>query len=122
MKTACETTPFETGNVNGSSIAWTPHTAFAGVSMKHLVTGADTNGTSSVHLVRVDGGCCIGDHIHNGKTEIHQVVAGEGRCLVGDRRIAYAEDVVAVIPVDCPHRVTADGGLTILAIFSPALL
>jgi hypothetical protein len=45
MKTAIGTTPFETGSVSGSagkreteSIAWTPHPAFAGVSMKHCVT------------------------------------------------------------------------------------
>ena len=130
MKTAVETTPFETGSVSGSagkrkteSIAWTPHPAFAGVSMKHLVTGADTNGTSSVHLVRVNPGCCIGDHIHDGKTEIHQVVSGEGRCLVEEREIEYGEGVVAVIPADRPHSVVADEpGLFLLAVFSPALL
>ena len=130
MKTAVETTPFETGSVSGSagkrkteSIAWTPHPAFAGVSMKHLVTGADTNGTSSVHLVRVNPGCCIGDHIHDGKTEIHQVVSGEGRCLVEEREIEYGEGVVAVIPADRPHSVVAgDPGLFLLAVFSPALL
>ena len=130
MKTAVETTPFETGSVSGSagkrkteSIAWTPHPAFAGVSMKHLVTGADTNGTSSVHLVRVNPGCCIGDHIHDGKTEIHQVVSGDGRCLVEEREIEYGEGVVAVIPADRPHSVVADEpGLFLLAVFSPALL
>lgn len=130
MKTAVETTPFETGSVSGSagkketeSVAWTPHPAFAGVSMKHLVTGADTNGTSSVHLVRVNPDCCIGDHIHKGKTEIHHVVAGDGRCLLEGREIAYAEGVVAVIPADCPHSVVAgDPGLFLLAVFSPALL
>ena len=91
--------------------------------MKHLVTGADTNGTSSVHLVKVNPGCCIGDHIHQGKSEIHQVVAGEGRCLLGEREIAYAEGVVAVIPADRPHSVVADEpGLFLLAVFSPALL
>ena len=91
--------------------------------MKHLVTGADTNGTSSVHLVRVNSGCCIGDHIHNGKTEIHQVVAGEGRCLLEEREIEYGEGVVAVIPADRPHSVVADEpGLFLLAVFSPALL
>ena len=130
MKTAVETTPFETGSVSGSagkreteSIAWTPHPAFAGVSMKHLVTGADTNGTSSVHLVRVNPGCCIGDHIHDGKTEIHQVVSGDGRCLVEEREIEYGEGVVAVIPADRQHSVVADEpGLFLLAVFSPALL
>ncbi len=130
MKTAVETTPFETGSVSGSagkrkteSIAWTPHPAFAGVSMKHLVTGADTNGTSSVHLVRVNPGCCIGDHIHDGKTEIHQVVAGDGRCLVEEREIEYGEGVVAVIPADRQHSVVAGApGLFLLAVFSPALL
>lgn len=130
MKTAVETTPFETGSVSGSagkrkteSIAWTPHPAFAGVSMKHLVTGADTNGTSSVHLVRVNPGCCIGDHIHDGKTEIHQVVSGDGRCLVEEREIEYGEGVVAVIPADRQHSVVAGApGLFLLAVFSPALL
>jgi len=130
MKTACEMTPFETGSVSGSaggketeSIAWTPHPTFAGVSMKHLVTGADTHGTSSVHLVKVNPGSCIGDHIHQGKTEIHQVVAGEGRCLLEERELAYAEGSLAVIPADRPHSVFAgESGLFLLAVFSPALL
>jgi len=48
------------------SLPWNPHPKFAGVSLKHLVMGKDTGGRLSLHHVRLDPGCAIGDHTHAG--------------------------------------------------------
>ena len=104
-------------------IEWNPHPTFKGVSMKHVIKGADTEGRLSCHLVRIEPGCEIGDHVHEGKMELHEVVAGDGHCLIGKERVAYAAGTMACIPDDVRHSVKAgEAGLEILAKFSPALI
>lgn len=104
-------------------IEWTPHATFRGVSMKHLVTGSATGGRLSCHLVKIDPGCEIGEHIHQGKLELHEVEGGSGECAIGEERVDYRPGTVALIPDEIKHRVTAgDAGLLILAKFSPALI
>ncbi len=46
------------------SLPWNPHASFAGVALKHLITGAQTGGRLNCHLVRIDPGCIAGDHCH----------------------------------------------------------
>jgi quercetin dioxygenase-like cupin family protein len=104
-------------------LAWNPHAKFAGVAMKHLITGNDTGGALSVHHVRIDPGCAIGDHAHAGQVEIHEVLAGGGSCTVGTREIRYVPGVIGVMPADTVHRVVAGkDGLLLLATFSPGLV
>ena len=104
-------------------IGWNPHPTFKGVSMKHVVKGADTDGRLSCHLVRIEPGCEIGDHVHEGKMELHEVVAGRGFCVIGDETVDYAAGSMAYIPDDVRHSVKAGTeGLEILAKFCPALI
>jgi quercetin dioxygenase-like cupin family protein len=101
---------------------WVPHPRFPGVSTKHLFVGADSTGKMSVMLVKVEPGMEIGDHAHEGRTELHQTVAGDGFAEVGGKRVAYAPGVVSLVPADVAHSVHAgNDGLVLLASFSPAL-
>jgi quercetin dioxygenase-like cupin family protein len=105
------------------SLPWNPHPSFRGVSMKNLVCGSDTSGRLSCHLVRIEPGCEIGNHMHDGKMELHEVVDGSGICTVGENKLPYDAGVVACIPDNIYHRVEAGGsGLYILAKFLPALI
>lgn len=104
------------------SLPWNNHPAFSGVALKHLVTGKDTDGKFSCHVVRIDTGCEIGTHNHEGKWELHEVVKGRGYCLLENNKIAYDPGVVTVIPADLPHSVVAEEQLYLLAKFVPALL
>lgn len=105
------------------SLPWNPHPKFAGVSLKHLVTGKDTGGRLSLHHVRVDPGSVIGDHTHAGMVEIHDVIAGSGTCTLEGSIIPYAPGIVGVMPADKVHRVEAgDDGLLLLATFTPPLV
>jgi quercetin dioxygenase-like cupin family protein len=105
------------------SLPWNPHPKFAGVFLRHLVTGNDAGGRLSLHLVRVDPGCAIGDHAHAGQVEIHDVLSGTGKCTLEGTAITYVRGVVGVMPSDQVHRVDAgDKGLLLLATFSPPLV
>ena len=113
---------FKDGNRKIGDFPWNEHPAFAGVSLKHLLTGNDTDGNFSCHLVRVAAGCKIGNHIHEGKWELHEVLCGQGICQMGSVRIPYQPGVVAAIPADVLHEVQADEEIYLLAKFVPALL
>lgn len=102
---------------------WASHAKFKGVYLKNLITGANTGGTFSTHLVRVEGNCEIGEHIHEGKTELHEVVEGNGICTIGEKDYVYNPGDSAVILHDIKHKVVAgESGLFLLAKFIPALV
>lgn len=110
-------------NVTTESLPWNPHPKFAGVFLRHLVTGKESGGRMSLHHVRMDPGCAIGDHAHAGQVEIHDVLAGSGTCSREGKTIAYVPGVTGVMPADIIHRVDAGGdGLLLLATFSPPLV
>jgi len=105
---------------------WTPHPAFPGVSLKLLVSGKDTAGGLSCHLVRVEPGCELKNHAHDGQWELHEVVRGRGTATLDGRKIGYEPGRVMVIPKGTPHAVRADAdqgeGLFLFAKFFPALV
>lgn len=103
-------------------LPWNEHPTFSGVALKHLITGKDTNNSFSCHMVRVKAGCEIGNHIHEGKWELHEVVKGNGMCIIDDEQLFYDVGTIAVIPADIPHTVKADEDLYMFAKFIPALL
>lgn len=106
-----------------NEIPWHEHPTFAGVALKHLITSTNTDGKFSSHLVRVQSGYEIGEHIHAGKWELHEVIAGHGKCIMNNEEVEYYEGVAAVVPSDIPHIVKAlEEDLYILAKFVPALI
>jgi quercetin dioxygenase-like cupin family protein len=112
-----------TGEIPVEDLPWHPHPAFAGVSLKHLVTGADTGGALSCHLVRVDPGMVLPHHTHDPQWELHEVADGSGTAVIDGREAAYEPGVTAVIPRGMDHEVRAgETGLRLLAKFFPALL
>jgi quercetin dioxygenase-like cupin family protein len=117
-----ETIISTSSDFQAGSLPWNPHPKFAGVSLRHLVTGKDTGGHLSLHHVRIDPGCSIGDHIHASQVEIHDVLEGEGTCTVAEKEIRYVPGVMGIMPADIIHRVVAgEQGLLLLATFSPPL-
>jgi quercetin dioxygenase-like cupin family protein len=108
----------ETGNIE-----WNAHPVFKGVFLKHILTGADTGGQISSHIVKIDPFCELGNHTHEGRVEIHEVVSGTGSCLINGSEYSYTCGVTAVIPECAPHSVRAGAdGLYLMAKFTPALL
>lgn len=105
------------------SVPWNPHPKFAGVFLRHLITGKETGGRLSLHHVRIDPGFSIGDHAHAGQVEIHDVIMGEGTCTLERKVLVYSPGVKGTMPADKIHRVDAGkDGLLLLATFSPPLV
>lgn len=106
-----------------SNKPWNAHQTFKGVYLKHFVTGIQTNGRFSTHLVKIEPGCILDNHIHEGKTEMHEVVKGCGVLTLKNKEYTYAPGDMAIIPENVTHKVVAgDSGLYLLAKFVPALL
>lgn len=97
-----------------NQLSWNDHPTFVGVALKHLITGKDTDNKFSCHMVRVNAGCEIGNHIHVGKWELHEVIKGKGQCIIGNQQVNYVIGTIATIPADIPHTVQADEDLYML--------
>jgi quercetin dioxygenase-like cupin family protein len=102
---------------------WIPHPKFKGAFMKHLVKGVDNDNLASCHLVRVNPGCQLDDHIHVNEWEYHHILEGNGTGYLDGQSMAYEPGKIAVIPKGANHKVVAgQDGILILATFLPALL
>ncbi len=109
-------------SVEFADIPWCRHPEFEGVELKHIVTGANTEGRFSCHLVRIAPHKRIGNHIHQTQVEIHEVIDGAGVCINGGTELIYKTGIVSVIPSGVPHEVDAgETGLYLFAKFVPAL-
>jgi len=113
----------QNNTTDAKSLPWNPHPSLIGVSLKHLITGSETEGRFSVHLVKLDADAEISDHIHEDSWELHEIAGGEGYCILDGKRIPYEPGVVTVLPKKVKHSVQAgENGLFIMAKFIPALL
>ena len=118
-----ETIVSMTGTEKTEALPWCPHPKFSGVFLKHLVTGKETGGRMSLHHVRIYPDCSIGDHTHAGQVEIHDVLSGDGTCMLEGKTIPYVPGVMGIMPADTVHRIDAgEKGLLLLATFSPPLV
>jgi quercetin dioxygenase-like cupin family protein len=116
-------THFLTATVSNIEKQWNPHPKYRGVFLKHIITGEQTANRFSSHIVRIDPGCILDEHIHEGKTELHEVMQGSGICVLNGSQVNYSPGDCAVIPDNIKHVVKAGkDGLIIYAKFIPALL
>lgn len=108
--------------INFDQIEWSKHPTFEGVELKHIITGKETEGRFSYHLVRIAPGKAIKNHIHETQLETHEVIAGAGVCINDGDELKYEVGVISIIPEKIPHEVQAgDDGLYLFAKFMPAL-
>jgi len=107
---------------NISTISWDKHPKFEGVYTKNLFTSIDSNNNLSAMIVKIEPNCEIGNHIHNGKSELHEIIDGNGIALINQTSVNYFSGIVSFIPSDVPHSIKAgDKGLLLLAKFTPPL-
>ena len=123
-------TVFESGSIyiNGvelnkiENIEWQKHPKFNGVFTKGLFSAKDSGNHLSAMLVKIEPNREIGNHVHEGKAELHEIIYGEGVALVNDKSIVYKPGIISLIPADIPHSVKANNnGLVLLAKFTPPL-
>ena len=110
-------------DIHAEHLPWNPHSTFKGVALKHLVTGESTGGKLSCHLVRIQAGCEISEHIHETQMELHEILSGDGKGILVEKEILYQPGTSVVIPANKPHKVMAGkSDLYLLAKFAPALV
>lgn len=103
-------------------LPWNPHPKYKGVCLKHLILGKDTDKQLSCHIVKIEPDCILDTHVHDGKIEIHEVVAGSGQFYLEDKETDYSVGKISVIPAGIPHKIVAGkDGLYLFAKFTPAL-
>jgi quercetin dioxygenase-like cupin family protein len=109
------------GRLDGVPPLWAPHPKFAGVEMCRLVDSADSGGALTTLLVQLKAGAEMAAHRHEKETEQHIVLEGDGMlCLAGESHV-YRQGRLAIIPCGTEHAVVAgEGGMVLLAVFSPA--
>ena len=106
-----------------SSIGWDPHPSFKGVYLKHIMRGSVSGNRLSCHLVKIEPWCKLEMHTHDRKMELHEVIKGDGVCIIDDEKFDYRPGIISYIPDGIKHSVKAGSeGLQILAKFSPALI
>jgi quercetin dioxygenase-like cupin family protein len=101
---------------------WYPHPAMEGVFLKDLVTGKETGGAFSYHLVRVWKDHEVLDHNHDTQWEWNLVISGKGTFVFGNKEVPVAPGRTFVTPPKIHHAVIAGSGdISLLALFVPAL-
>ena len=101
-----------------SSIPWTEHPKYSGVYIQSLFESSDS---FSAMIVKMNPFAEIGNHIHEGKSELHEVIYGEGIAEIDHNEVTYHPGIISCIPCDTTHRVTAaQNGLILFAKFFSA--
>lgn len=107
---------------NISNIQWINHPKYAGVLIKNLLSGDESNNNLSAMLVRIEPHHEIGNHVHEGRSELHEIISGKGIATIDNTQINYGPGVISFIPNDIPHSVKAgDTDMILLAKFTPPL-
>jgi mannose-6-phosphate isomerase-like protein (cupin superfamily) len=94
-----------------------------GVFLKDLVTGKETGGKFSYHLVRIWKDGEVTGHDHETQWEWNLILSGKGTFVMGDKEVAVAPGQAFVTPPKNHHTVSAGHeDLSLIALFIPALV
>ena len=109
--------------VEAAKKPWYEHPLCKGVFLKDLVTGGETGGKFSYHLVRIWKDCEVLRHDHETQWELNVVLDGKGVFYFENREIQTEKGQVFVTPPKIHHTVSAGTeDLSLLAVFIPALV
>lgn len=103
-----------------ADLKWNEHPVFKGVFLKNILRAEQTDGGLSAHIVRLEPGSVLMEHIHEEQWELHEVISGEGTAKLAGKILNYTPGSMAVIPKGTTHMVEAGNeGLVLLAKFFP---
>ncbi len=103
---------------NLDAVPWKEHKDFPGVFLKAVLAEEHTGSPLSCVLVRIEPGRRIGLHRHPTSVELHEVIAGDGVCVLEGVEMPYAPGSMAVMPRNAAHEVLAGtDGLCLFAKF-----
>jgi len=102
---------------------WYSPPGWKGVFLKDLITGKDTDGKFSYHLVRIQDHCEVPNHSHETQWEWNAILSGEGTFLLEQKIIPARIGEIFTTPPGKHHTVKAGNkDLALMAVFVPALV
>jgi len=111
-----------TQEIDAADRPWYSLPGSHGVFLKDMVTGKETGGKFSYHLVRIEKNCEVPDHDHETQWEWNMILRGKGTFLLGDKEVTIQPGQSFATPPKNHHTVSAgDEELSLLAVFVPAL-
>jgi quercetin dioxygenase-like cupin family protein len=109
--------------IEANAKTWYSLPGCEGVFLKDLVTGKETGGKFSYHLVRVSKNGEVADHDHETQWEWNLIISGKGTFVIGNKEVTIAPGQTFVTPPKNHHTVSAGHeDLLLLALFIPALV
>nr|WP_319538250.1 cupin domain-containing protein [uncultured Methanospirillum sp.] len=102
--------------------SWYTPPGWVGVSLKDIITGKDTGGAFSYHLVRITRHCEVPSHVHDTEWEWNVILNGNGSFVIQEKETQVVIGETYVTPPGISHTVKAgNSDLVITATFVPAL-
>jgi quercetin dioxygenase-like cupin family protein len=102
--------------------SWYTPPGWVGVSLKDIITGKDTSGAFSYHLVKIARHCEVPPHAHEAQWEWNVILNGTGSFVIQETEMPVTIGETYVTPPGISHTVKAeDRELVITAVFVPAL-
>jgi len=112
---------FPDDETDAKKLNWYEHPAFNGVFLKDLVSGKETGGAFSCHIIRVNKGCEVGQHLHEDQWEFNEVLAGDGVYIYDNKEVRSGAGFSFATPPGVRHALIAGvDDLYLLAKFIPA--
>ncbi|PWR69842.1 cupin domain-containing protein [Methanospirillum lacunae] len=99
-----------------------PPPGWVGVSLKDIITGKETGGAFSYHLVKITRHCEVPSHDHETQWEWNVILKGTGSFVIQEKETQVTTGETYVTPPGISHTVKAGNSeLVITAVFVPAL-
>jgi len=102
--------------------SWYTPPGWIGVSLKDIISGKDTDGAFSYHLVRIAKRSEVPSHAHDTQWEWNVILNGNGSFVIQEKEMQVTIGETYVTPPGISHTVKAGNSeLVITATFVPAL-
>jgi quercetin dioxygenase-like cupin family protein len=101
---------------------WYTPPGWIGVSLKDIISGSETGGAFSYHLVRINKHCEVPSHSHDTQWELNVILNGNGSFILQEQEIPVTIGQTFATPPGVTHTVQAgNSDLVLSAVFVPAL-
>jgi len=114
---------FPSDEIDAKKLKWYEHPESKGTFLKDLVPGKDTGGAFSCHIIRVNKGCEVGQHIHEDQWEFNEILDGNGIYIYENKEVRFGAGFSFATPPGVRHALIAEvEDLYLLAKFIPGLV
>ena len=109
--------------IHENDVAWTPHpSGLAGVEMKKLRSGRNSEFQESIAIVRINAGAVVPSHVHQNEDDNLYILSGKGRMKVGSELYELIKGSQISVPAGIQHEIfDVDEDLFVYDVFAPGI-